>query len=90
MEIMETNNIGKQPVSLVKKSKRDKTILKIRIGERNGTLGIVWTALENKYEDVCTNCVKYVEVTIKCMLFCENIKLSLKMKISSGKIPWKK
>ena len=45
MENMETNNIGKQLVSLVKKSKRDKIILISRIGKRNGTLGIVWTAL---------------------------------------------
>lgn len=45
MENLEINNTGKQLVSLVKNSKRDKTILKIKIGKRNGTLGIVWIAL---------------------------------------------
>lgn len=37
----ENSKIGKQPVSLIKKNSRDKTIVKIRIGKVNVTIGII-------------------------------------------------
>lgn len=41
MENIENNKTGKQPVSLIKKNSREKTILKSMIGKGNVTTGIV-------------------------------------------------
>lgn len=41
VENIENNKTGKQPVSLIKKNSREKTILKSMIGKGNVTTGIV-------------------------------------------------